>query len=82
LDQGRGLELRRPRQPDRGYASVFGEQKKWIGEQRFLHAPNYCMKLTGPEAQKLAMYVGWLLQITKGDLGADTLFVLPGSSRS
>jgi len=54
------------------------EEKKWIGEERFLHALNYCMLLPGPEAQQLAVYIGWLLHKTKGGLIAGTLFVLPG----
>ncbi|KEY98331.1 hypothetical protein AI27_12405, partial [Sphingomonas sp. BHC-A] len=54
------------------------EEKRWIGEERFLHALNYCMLLPGPEAQQLAVYIGWLLHKTKGGLIAGTLFVLPG----
>jgi chromate transporter len=54
------------------------EEKKWIGEERFLHALNYCMLLPGPEAQQLAIYIGWLLHRTKGGLIAGALFVLPG----
>src|SRR3712207_4977809 len=57
---------------------ILVEEKKWIGEQRFLHALNYCMLLPGPEAQQLATYVGWLLHKTKGGLVAGSLFVLPG----
>jgi chromate transporter len=57
---------------------ILVEQKKWIGEARFLHALNYCMLLPGPEAQQLAIYIGWLLHKTKGGLVAGTLFVLPG----
>src|SRR5690242_21185451 len=57
---------------------ILVEQKKWIGETRFLHALNYCMLLPGPEAQQLAIYIGWLLHRTKGGLVAGTLFVLPG----
>ena len=57
---------------------ILVEQKKWIGEARFLHALNYCMLLPGPEAQQLAIYIGWLLHRTKGGLVAGTLFVLPG----
>jgi len=53
-------------------------EKKWIGENRFLHALNYCMLLPGPEAQQLAIYIGWLLHKTKGGLAAGILFVLPG----
>ena len=54
------------------------DDKRWIGQQRFLHALNYCMLLPGPEAQQLAIYVGWLLNGTAGGLIAGTLFVLPG----
>jgi chromate transporter len=53
------------------------ENKRWISEQRFLHALNYCMLLPGPEAQQLAIYIGWLLHRTKGGLIAGCLFVLP-----
>lgn len=54
------------------------EEKRWIGQQRFLHALNYCMLLPGPEAQQLAIYVGWLLNGRRGGIIAGTLFVLPG----
>jgi len=54
------------------------EEKKWISENRSLHALNYCMLLPGPEAQQLATYVGWLLHKVKGGLVAGLLFVLPG----
>ncbi len=54
------------------------DELRWIGERRFLHALNYCMLLPGPEAQQLAIYVGWLLNGTVGGLIAGTLFVLPG----
>ena len=57
---------------------VLVEERRWIGEARFLHALNYCMLLPGPEAQQLATYVGWLMHRTKGGLIAGTLFVLPG----
>nr|BFE80574.1 hypothetical protein GCM10020093_031750 [Planobispora longispora] len=54
------------------------EEKRWIGQRRFNHALSYCMLLPGPEAQQLAIYVGWLLNGTRGGLVAGTLFVLPG----
>ncbi|MBI3957262.1 MAG: chromate efflux transporter [Chloroflexi bacterium] len=54
------------------------EEKRWVSENRFLHALNYTMLLPGPEAQQLAVYLGWLLHKTKGGLIAGTLFVLPG----
>ncbi|MET8800010.1 chromate efflux transporter [Nocardia sp. NPDC004568] len=54
------------------------EEKRWIGQQRFLHALNYCMLLPGPEAQQLAIYIGWLLNGRRGGLIAGILFVLPG----
>lgn len=55
------------------------EDRRWIGEQRFLHALNYCMLLPGPEAQQLATYIGWLMHRTAGGLIAGILFVLPGA---
>jgi len=54
------------------------ENRRWIDEQRFLHALNYCMLLPGPEAQQLATYIGWLMHKTRGGLAAGLLFVLPG----
>jgi chromate transporter len=57
---------------------ILVEEKRWIGEARFLHALNYCMLLPGPEAQQLTVYIGWLLHRTRGGLVAGTLFVLPG----
>ncbi len=54
------------------------DEKRWIGQRRFLHALNYCMLLPGPEAQQLAIYTGWLLNGTVGGLIAGILFVLPG----
>ena len=53
------------------------ERKRWISEHRFLHALNYCMVLPGPEAQQLAMYIGWLMHRTWGGIVAGALFVLP-----
>jgi len=55
------------------------DEKKWVDEPRFLHALNFCMLLPGPEAQKLATYLGWLLHGTRGGLSAGILFVLPGA---
>ncbi|MFQ6163028.1 chromate efflux transporter [Sinorhizobium meliloti] len=57
---------------------ILVDEKRWIGEHRFLHALNYCMLLPGPEAQQLAVYIGWLLHRTVGGLVAGILFVLPG----
>ncbi len=54
------------------------ERRRWVGEQRFLHALSYCTLLPGPEAQQLAIYLGWLLNGTLGGLIAGILFVLPG----
>ena len=53
------------------------ERRRWISENRFLHALNYCMVLPGPEAQQLATYIGWLLHRTWGGIVAGGLFVLP-----
>jgi chromate transporter len=55
------------------------DEKRWISEERFLFALNYCMLLPGPEAQQLSIYVGWLLHRTAGGIVAGTLFVLPGA---
>ena len=56
------------------------ERKKWIGQERFLHALNFCMLLPGPEAQQLAVYCGWLLHRTWGGIAAGVLFVLPSAA--
>ena len=53
------------------------EKRRWISEKRFLHALNFCMLLPGPEAQQLAIYLGWLMHRTWGGVVAGTLFVLP-----
>ncbi|GGY04691.1 chromate efflux transporter [Massilia dura] len=53
------------------------ERRRWISEQRFLHALNYCMLLPGPEATQLAVYIGWLLHRKRGGILAGVLFVLP-----
>jgi chromate transporter len=53
------------------------ERRRWISERRFLHALNYCMVLPGPEAQQLAIYIGWLMHRTRGGIAAGVLFVLP-----
>lgn len=58
---------------------ILVDEKKWVEEQRYLHALNFCMLLPGPEAQKLATYVGWLLHGLRGGLAAGILFVLPGA---
>jgi chromate transporter len=55
------------------------ERRRWIGQERFLHALNYCMLLPGPEAQQLATYCGWLLHRTWGGIAAGVLFVLPSA---
>ena len=54
------------------------EERRWVSETRFLHALNYCHLLPGPEAQQLAIYIGWLMHRTRGGLVAGALFVLPG----
>ena len=54
------------------------EERRWISEQRFLHALNYCMLLPGPEAQQLATYIGWLMHGTVGGVIAGVLFIVPG----
>jgi chromate transporter len=58
---------------------ILVEEKRWIGEERFLSALNFCTLLPGPEAQQLATYIGWLLHKTRGGLAAGVLFILPGA---
>ena len=53
------------------------EKRRWISNQRFLHALNYTMVLPGPEAQQLATYIGWLMHGVRGGIMAGVLFVLP-----
>src|SRR3984885_11751160 len=57
---------------------IIVEERRWISEARFLHALNYCHLLPGPEAQQLAIYIGWLMHKTRGGLAAGILFVVPG----
>jgi chromate transporter len=57
---------------------ILVDEKRWIGETRFLHALNFCMLLPGPEAQQLAIYLGWLLHRAWGGVVAGVLFVVPG----
>jgi len=57
---------------------IIVEEKRWIGEARFLHALSYCNLLPGPEAQQLAIYIGWLMHGIPGGIMAGGLFVLPG----
>jgi chromate transporter len=53
------------------------ERRRWLSEERFLHALNYCMMLPGPEAQQLAIYIGWLMHRTLGGVVAGAFFVIP-----
>jgi chromate transporter len=55
------------------------DRRRWIGEDRFLHALSFCVLLPGPEAQQLAIYTGWLLNGTAGGIAAGVLFVLPAA---
>jgi chromate transporter len=57
---------------------ILVDEKRWLGDGRFLHALNFCMLLPGPEAQQLATYVGWLMHGVRGALVAGLLFILPG----
>jgi chromate transporter len=57
---------------------ILVEEKRWLGDGRFLHALNFCMLLPGPEATQLAAYVGWLMHGARGGLLAGVLFILPG----
>lgn len=55
------------------------EERRWIGEDQFLHALNFCHLLPGPEAQQLAIWIGWKLHGVRGGLAAGLLFVIPGA---
>lgn len=57
---------------------IIVDEKRWVSEERFLHALNYCMLLPGPEAQQLATYIGWLMHRTLGGIMAGVLFIIPG----
>src|SRR5437016_8119663 len=57
---------------------ILVDEKRWVGESRFLHALSYCMLLPGPEAQQLATYIGWLMHRWPGGILAGGLFVVPG----
>jgi chromate transporter len=57
---------------------ILVEEKRWIGEMRFLHALNYCMMLPGPEATQLLVYIAWLSHRTWGGIVAGVTFILPG----
>ncbi len=57
---------------------ILVEEKRWLGDARFLHALNFCVLLPGPEAQQLATYVGWLMHGVRGALVAGLMFILPG----
>ena len=54
------------------------DEKRWIGQRRFLHALNYCMLLPGPEAQQLAIYIGWLLNGIRGGSSPACCSCCPG----
>jgi chromate transporter len=53
------------------------DKRRWLSDERFLHALNYCMLLPGPEAQQLAIYIGWLMHRTWGGIIAGAFFVIP-----
>ena len=55
------------------------DERQWVGEDQFLRALNFCHLLPGPEAQQLAVWIGWRLHGVRGGLAAGTLFVLPGA---
>ena len=57
---------------------ILVEEKRWISEERFLHALNYCMLLPGPEAQQLATYIGWLMHRTLAGIIAGRNFIIHG----
>lgn len=59
---------------------VLVDEKRWMDQERLIHALNFCMLLPGPEAMQLATYAGWAIKGWRGGLLAGLLFVLPGAS--
>ncbi|WP_249306529.1 chromate transporter [Rhodobacter capsulatus] len=57
---------------------ILAQEKRWLGDARFLHTLNFCILLPGPEAQQLATYIGLLMQGVKGALLGRLLFITPG----
>ncbi len=55
------------------------DERKWLAEEDFLHALNFCHLLPGPEAQQLATWIGWRMQGWRGGVAAGLLFVIPGA---
>ena len=53
------------------------ERRRWISEQRYLHALNFCMLLPGPEAIQLAIYISWLMHGVRGAIVAGVMFFMP-----
>ena len=56
------------------------DERRWVSDQRFLHALNFCTLLPGPEAMQLATYLGWLMHGVRGGVAAGLLFILPGAA--
>lgn len=55
------------------------DKRRWIEEEAFLRALNFCMLLPGPEAMQLATWLGWRLHGLRGGIAAGVLFVLPAA---
>lgn len=55
------------------------DNRNWVSDRRFLHALNFCTLLPGPEAQQLAIYLGWLMHGAIGGFAAGSLFIIPGA---
>ncbi len=55
------------------------DERNWVSDRRFLHALNFCNLLPGPEAQQLAIYLGWLMHGPRGGTIAGLLFIIPGA---
>jgi chromate transporter len=55
------------------------DERGWVTEAQFLHALNFCHLLPGPEAQQLAIWIGWKLHGLRGGLAGGLLFVVPGA---
>ena len=53
------------------------ERRRWLAEQPFMNALNFCMLLPGPEALQLAIYLGWRFHGTAGGIFAGLCFIVP-----
>jgi chromate transporter len=54
------------------------ERRRWLSEEEFVRALNFCHVLPGPEALQLAIYIGYKRRGYLAGALAGVLFILPG----